>query len=185
MLGVEDPKFLYFLRNLIWSKFARQVGFLTADFKGRYDFALSFAGADRDIAEALNNRLSDAQIAIFYDKDEQHRILAANIEDYLAPIYRSEAQFVVALLGSEYPKRIWTKFESEQFKQRFGEESVIPIWFADTPVGMFDETSRVGGFTIDRAKVLASQIEDLSQLLIRKLAESRSEAIVVSPPAFA
>lgn len=175
MLGIEDPKFLYFLRNLIWNKFARQVGFLTADFKGRYDFALSFAGPDRDIAERLHARLAEAQVAVFYDRDEQHRILAANIEDYLAPIYRSEAQYVVALLGREYPKRIWTKFESDQFKKRFGEGSVIPVWFADTPVGMFDETSRLGGFTIDRGHDLNGQIESFVTLLITKLAESRNQ----------
>jgi hypothetical protein len=29
MLVIEDPKFLYFLRNLIWNKFARQIGFLS------------------------------------------------------------------------------------------------------------------------------------------------------------
>ena len=164
MVVIEDPKFLYFLRNLIWNKFARQVGFLTAEFKGRYDFALSFAGADRDVAEALSARLTEAEVAVFYDRDEQHRILAANVDDYLAPIYRSEAEFVIVLLGLEYPKRIWTKFESDQFKQRFGDGSVIPIWFAHAPVGMFDETARVGGVTLDRSRDMDSQIEALSEL---------------------
>ena len=96
MIGIEDPKFLYFLRNLIWNKFARQVGFLSTDFKGKYDFALSFAGADRNIAEALRDRLGESEISTFYDRDEQHRILAANVEDYLAPIYRSEAHSLLS-----------------------------------------------------------------------------------------
>ncbi len=171
MLGIEDPKFLYFLRNLIWNKFARQVGFLSAEFKGRYDFALSFAGSDRDVAEALYNRLCDNELAVFYDRSEQHRILANNVEDYLAPIYRSEAQFVVALLGPDFPKRIWTKFESEQFKQRFGENSVIPIWFADVQLGMFDESKRVGGMTFDRSKNFNAQIDEICALLLKKLEE--------------
>ena len=181
MLGIEDPKFLYFLRNLIWNKFARQVGFLTADFKGRYDFALSFAGADRDIAELLHARLSEVEIAVFYDMNEQHRILAANVEDYLAPIYRSEAEYVIALLGREYPKKIWTKFESDQFKGRFGDGSVIPVWFADAPIGMFDETSRVGGFALDRNKDFNAQVGDLVNLLIQKLGESRSDPASLFP----
>jgi hypothetical protein len=174
LLSIEDPKFLYFLRNLIWNKFARQVGFISTDFKGRYDFALSFAGADRDIAEKLSEKLCEAEASVFYDKNEQHRIIASNVEDYLAPIYRSEADYVIVLLGPEYPKRIWTKFESEHFKQRFGEKSVIPIWFADAPPGMFDETARLGGITIDRSVDIEVQVTDISALLLRKLAESRT-----------
>jgi hypothetical protein len=173
-LSIEDPKFLYFLRNLIWNKFARQVGFLATDFKAKYDFALSFAGADRPIAESLADELMEAEAAVFYDKNEQHRILAENVEDYLAPIYRSEAQFVVTLLGPEYPKRIWTKFESDQFKQRFGAGSVIPIWFSDAALGMFDETRRVGGITFDRARDIADQISEISKILLRKLGETRT-----------
>ena len=173
MLGIEDPKFLYFLRNLIWNKFARQVGFISTEFKGRYDFALSFAGADRHVAESLNAHLSEAEIAVFYDANEQHRILANSVEDYLAPIYRSEAQYVIVLLGPEYPKRIWTKFESDQFKQRFGDNCVIPVWFSDAPVGIFDETNRVGGITFDRNVDIEKQVEDIVLLLLRKLAESR------------
>ena len=168
MLGIEAQKFLYFLRNLIWNKFAKQVGFISAEFKGRYDFALSFAGSDRDVAEALYNRLCESELAVFYDKSEQHRILANNVEDYLAPIYRSEAQFIVALLGPDFPKKIWTKFESDQFKQRFGENGVIPIWFADVQLGMFDESKRVGGVTFDRSKDFAVQIDEICQLLVKE-----------------
>lgn len=175
MLSIEDPKFLYFLRNLIWNKFARQVGFISTEFKGRYDFALSFAGTDRDLAEKLHEILGESEVSVFYDRNEQHRILANNIEDYLGPIYRSEAHFVIALLGRDYPKRIWTKFESDQFKKRFGEKSVIPIWFSDSPVGMFDETTRVGGIVFDRSKDINSQVAQISELLLKRLAESRSD----------
>ena len=121
LLTTEDPKFLYFIRHLIWSKFAKQVGYYSIDFNGQYDFALSFAGENRDLAEALWNELAAREISVFYDKNEQHRILANDVEEYLAPIYRSESQFVVVLLSRDYPKKIWTKFESEHFKQRFGE----------------------------------------------------------------
>ena len=48
---------------------------------------------------------------VFYDQNEQHRILAEDVEEYLAPIYASDALLVVCILGPEYPKRIWTKFQ--------------------------------------------------------------------------
>ncbi len=173
LLTSEDPKFLYFCKHLIWSKFARQVGYPSLEFRGKYDFALSFAGEDRDVAAALAKALNDREMNVFYDKDEQHRIVAQDVEAYLAPIYRSEAAYVIALLSNSYPKKIWTKFESDHFRQRFGEESVVPIWFADAQPGMFDESRRVGGLSIDRAGDVPAQIEDLSKILAAKLTEQR------------
>lgn len=173
LLTTEDPKFLYFVRHLIWSKFARQVGYFSIDFKSKYDFALSFAGEDRTFAEALFSALEEREISVFYDKNEQHRILANDVEGYLAPIYRSESRFVIALLSKDYPKKIWTKFESDQFKSRFGEGSVIPIWYADCPAGMFDESRRVGGLTFDSSKDLTKQVAGIVDVLASRLEEDR------------
>lgn len=158
---------------MIWSKFARQVGYFSIDFDSQYDFALSFAGEDRSLAEALSSELAAREISVFYDKNEQHRILANDVEEYLAPIYRSESKFVVALLSKEYPKKIWTKFESDQFKQRFGENSVIPIWYADAAPGIFDESKRVGGMTFDPKGELAAQVQRIVETLSAKLEEER------------
>jgi len=173
LLTAEDPKFLYFIRHLIWSKFARQVGYFSIDFDSQYDFAMSFAGEDRLLAEALYTELAAREISVFYDKNEQHRILANDVEEYLAPIYRSESKFVVVILSKDYPKKIWTKFESDQFKQRFGENSVIPVWFADAAPGVFDESRRVGGMTFDPKEDFATQVQKIVEILSAKLEEER------------
>jgi len=89
-----------YIRSLNWNNFAKRVGFLNIEFESPYDFALSFAGADRSIAEAIANKLSEEEVAVFYDKNEQHRILAKDIQDYLAPIYRSDAK---GLLKINFP----------------------------------------------------------------------------------
>ena len=175
LLTTEDPKFLYFIRHIIWSKFAKQVGYFSIDFKSKFDFALSFAGENRSVAEALSKALQNREISVFYDKNEQHRILANDVEEYLAPIYRSESKFVVPLLSKEYPKKIWTKFESDQFKQRFGSNSVIPIWFSDAPPGLFDETKKYGGLVFDVSADLAAQIEHIAETLAQRLAEERQQ----------
>ena len=171
ILTVEDPQFVFFLRHLGWNKFANQVGYLSIDFGSRYDFALSFAGPDRAIARKLFELLSDAELSVFFDENEQSRILAENIEDYLGPIYTSEATYVVCLLGPEYPKRVWTVFESKQFKDRFGEKAVIPIWFSTAPPGVFDESSRVGGVTFDPNSLHDTQLTSISDLLCKKILE--------------
>ena len=173
LLTTEDPKFLYFIRHLIWSKFAKQVGYFSIDFNSRYDFALSFAGENRDLAQSLATELSNREISIFYDRNEQHRILANDVEEYLAPIYRSESRFVIALLSRDYPKKIWTKFESEHFKQRFGQNSVIPIWYTDASAGLFDESRRVGGMTFDPTGDLNTQVKMIADALAKKLEEER------------
>ncbi len=173
LLTTEDPKFSYFIRHIIWSKFAKQVGYFSIEFRSQYDYALSFAGEERHIAEMLFKALQDREMSVFYDKNEQHRILANDVEQYLAPIYRSEARFVLPLLSKNYPKKIWTKFESDNFKKRFGENSVVPIWFADCPPGMFDETRRVGGQSVDPSKEWRGQIASVVDVLARQLQEVR------------
>src|SRR6266480_2185361 len=106
---------------LVLRAFAKEVGFSSQAFKGKYDFALSFAGEDRPIARRLCELLSAREVEVFFDENEQHRILAENVEDYLAPIYKTEAAYVVPFLSGHYPRKIWTKFESDNFKSRFGE----------------------------------------------------------------
>ena len=173
LLTVEDPQFVFYLRNIAWDRFAEDVGYLGINFPSRYDFALSFAGSERNIAEAIFANLGEREVEVFYDKNEQHRILAEDVEDYLRPIYQSDAEFVVVLLSKEYPKRIWTKFESQQFKERFKKGGVIPIWFADAPPGMFDESSRVGGMTYDIGTDLHIQVAAICETLAKRMTDSR------------
>lgn len=176
-LTVEDPQFIFYIRNIPWKRFALELGFLGVDFENRYDFALSFAGEDRAVAEEMFQQLQDAESEVFYDKNEQHRMLAVDIEDYLRPIYQSEARFVIALLGLSYPKKIWTKFESEQFKERFKTGDVVPVWFSNVPEGAFDPSRRVGGLTLDTSLPMVEEIERIVGVLIRKLAEVRYPAV--------
>lgn len=173
-LTIEDPKFLFYVRNLLWNKFAKQIGYIDIHFNKPYDIALSFAGENRDLAQALFDKLVTREISVFYDQNEQHRILAENVEDYLAPIYRSEAEYVVVLLSTHYPKKIWTKFESDQFKARFGENKIIPIWYSDTDVSIFDETRKYGGYQFDVSPgQFEAETNKIVELIAKKIEETR------------
>ncbi|WP_010493166.1 TIR domain-containing protein [Paenibacillus elgii] len=172
IIGIEDPKFLFYLRNMDWNNFARKIGYPNITFSTMYDIALSFAGEERDIANQLFKKLSSEEISVFYDKNEQHRILAEDVEEYLGPIYRSEARFILVLLSKNYPRKIWTKYESEQFKERFNGE-VIPVWFSDALPGMFDKTSAFGGITIDVSKKIEVQVSNIVEDIVKKLSEVR------------
>lgn len=179
MLTIEDPKFLFFIRNILWNKFAEQIGFVGIEFTKPYDFALSFAGENRNLAQTISSKLLEREISVFYDKNEQHRILAANVEDYLAPIYNSEAEFVVVLISKDYPRKIWTKFESDHFKQRFGENSIIPIWFSDTDISSFDESRKYGGLTFNVINDLEDEAESIVAIISKKLEEKRKEKVQI------
>lgn len=169
ILSVEDPKIVFYLRNIVWRNFAKEAGFTGRFFRGAYDVALSFAGAQRDIASLLSKKLSDREIAVFYDFNEQHNIIATNVEEYLAPIYSSESEYVIPILSPDYPTRIWTKFESDNFSQRFGENSVIPIYLSSVKEGYFTAERKFGGLSIDLEKDLDPQIEDICNVISQKL----------------
>jgi len=173
ILSVEDPKLIFYLKNIIWRVFTEQVGYKSDYFSNKYDFAFSFAGADRDLAQKLYDNITAREVSAFYDESEQHRIIAQNVEDYLAPIYRSEAKYVVVIQSPDYPTRIWTKFESDQFRERFGRNEVIPIRFKTVKAGFFTEDAKYGGVPFDPAGDVDSQVAYISEVLCKRLIEDR------------
>lgn len=176
VLSVEDPKLVFYLKNVIWRVFTHQVGYRADYFKGRYDFALSFAGPNRDLAKTLHDLLTECEVVSFYDESEQHKIIAENIEDYLAPIYRSEARYVVVLQSPEYPKRVWTKFESDNFRERFGTRSVIPIRYTTVVPGFFADDAKYGGLTFNPAEDIKAQAQIIAATLCKRIIEDKQSA---------
>lgn len=175
VLSVEDPKLIFYLRNLVWRAFTRKVGYLSDFFDRPYDFALSFAGAQRGLAEKLRDALVEREISVFYDKDEQHRIIAEDVEEYLVPIYRTEALFVVPILSPEYPQRIWAKIESDAFRNRFGEGAIIPLKTERVVDGFFNDYMRYGFISIDMTGDLDSQVDEIADTLSKRMMEERSK----------
>jgi hypothetical protein len=172
---VDDPRLIFYLKNVIWRAFTRQAGFKADVFAYKYDFALSIAGSDREHAKELYDLLADREIVTFYDENEQHRILARNIEEYLGPIYRSEARYVIPFLSPDYPKRIWTKFESDQFKERFGNNAVIPIRYTTALPGYFSDDQKYGGLTFDPSGDVNAQLGEMANMLGKRLITDRNE----------
>ncbi|WP_433925276.1 hypothetical protein [Stenotrophomonas nematodicola] len=172
-LVAQDPQFIFYLRNLSWPRLAEEAGYVSTDFPGRYDFALSFAGQDRQIAAALFQALTDLELEVFYDHNEQHRIIAEDVEEYLGPIYQSDAVMVVCILGNEYPLKIWTKFEGEQFKGRFKSGEVVPVVPDTTVLGQFDMARAVGYVSWDTKRPIDEQAKDVAALLAQKIVEVR------------
>ncbi len=105
IIGIEDPKFFVLFKKYGLEQLFAKIGYPNISFSTMYDIALSFAGEERDVASLLFEKLSKEEISVFYDKNEQHRILAEDVEEYLGPIYRSEARFILVLLSKNYPRK--------------------------------------------------------------------------------
>lgn len=176
ILSVEDPKMIFFLKNLVWRQFTRKVGFYADFFGGQYDFALSFAGANRPEAQRLFELLTEREVSVFYDENEQHHIIARDIEEYLARIYRSEARYVVPFLSVHYPDRIWTKFETDNFRERFGEEAVVSLRYTDVKAGFFSEERRYGSLSFDPSAPAENQLQSIADTLCKRLEADRQAA---------
>ena len=90
------------LRNLDWTRFVQDVGFVSYQTTSEYDVALPSPERTGSSPRRSTTAWADLDLAVFYDLAEQHRILAKNVADYLAPIYNSNGEFVVAVLGPTY-----------------------------------------------------------------------------------
>ena len=89
---------------------------MSADFE--YDFAISFAEAQRSIAKKIYDDLNSDGISVFYDKANGTQMLGQNIVDYLRQVYSESSRFCVALLSREYDASEWTNLEKECFQDR-------------------------------------------------------------------
>jgi hypothetical protein len=175
MLSVEDPQYFFYLKNISWRTFSERCGFRSLNLSAKRDFALSFAGPDRDIAEGLFHALSDQDLEVFYDRNEQHRITSSVIEDYLNPIYRSEARIIIAIVGSEYPNRIFTSIEGKAFKDRIGNGEVVFVYVDDFRPSAFDPTKDIGYLTFTRTTDFKDSISSIVRVVIQKIISHEGE----------
>lgn len=170
ILAIEDPKFVFYLKNIKWVAFAQEMGFKQEECTTKYDFALSFAGEKREYAEMLYQKLTENEYGVFYDKNTTADILGKDLDKYFAPIYEADATYVIAMIDSHYPKKVWTAFESEKYKARFGQDSVIPILFNDFTPSPMDTLYNKGYETINTTKDnVEEQINQIVTHLIQKM----------------
>jgi hypothetical protein len=168
-LSVEDPLLAFYLRNLDWTAFVQRVGFARVDYEHAYDVALSFAGEDRELAESLVAELRELGHAVFYDRSEQHEILANNVEDYLRPVYESGSRFVVVLLGPQYGARRWTRFEASSYHTRIELGHVIPVRSNSVSAETFDRMRDIGSLVYNPKYSLWPQAKHIAAVISQRL----------------
>lgn len=174
-LSIEDPQLMYYLHNFDWQRFTAEVGFTNIDPQKPYDIALSFAGEDRVFAEHLRNFLEEHDLTVFYDKSEESKILANDVEAVLGPKYSTESRFVVAVLGELYGTKRWTLFESDNYKHRIEKNEVIPVYSIKVPQNAFDPLIKKGGKAFDPDGDLEAQARAIASSVASRLAEPATQ----------
>ena len=171
-LAIEDPKFLFYIKNMDWEQYSRNMGFKSVEDDKQFDFALSFSGENRHLAEHLSALLRENEYTVFYDKDYTADMIGKDLDSYLAGIYSKEAKYVVVFYDVYYPKKFWTAFESEKYKDRFNEDAVIPILVGDLPIMPTDKLYTRAYLSITEKEPVESQINELFSVLDEKMRKS-------------
>ncbi len=85
---------------------------------GEYDVAISFAGEDREFAEALATALVAEGLSVFYDRERTARLAGENLVVLLSRVFRNEARYSVPIVSRHYPESKWTHVELEAMQAR-------------------------------------------------------------------
>lgn len=94
-----------------------------------YDVAISFAGEDRPLAEAIAQGLKAARVRVFYDGFEKYDLWGKDLDELLANLYQ-QARFSVPLISQHYVNKRWPKHEWKSMRAASLEderERILPI----------------------------------------------------------
>jgi hypothetical protein len=130
--AIEDPALFYFIKHLDWNQLRQDCGFRDSEEDFEFEFALSFAGENRDLARHIAQQLEMLDVPVFFDEMFEANFLGSAWTKRFREIFGEKSKFVVCLLDSQHEKKIWPTFEREHFTPRVESESVIPIFLDDT-----------------------------------------------------
>lgn len=130
--AIEDPALFYFLRHLDWNALRSDCGFRDAPRDYEFDFAISFAGENRDLARHIAENLGTLDANVFFDEQYEANYLGRTWSKEFLRIFGSASRLVVCLLDSHHKNKIWPTFERECFDPRVADGDVIPIFLDDT-----------------------------------------------------
>ena len=131
-----------------------------------YDFAISFAGPDREYAKALALKLQLRGASVFYDTFETDSLWGTDLVENLMAVYKDRAHFCIMLISKPYIQRMWPRLElrSAQARALTSErEYILPIKLernVDVP-GLLETLGSIDASELD--------IDTIAGIAMRKL----------------
>lgn len=167
--AIEDPALFYFIKHLDWAALRSDCGFREAAKDYEWDFALSFAGENRDLARHIAESLETLDARVFFDEQYEANYLGKTWSNEFKRIFGSASRWVVCLLDIHHKEKIWPTFERECFTPRVPDGEVIPIFLDDTLFPGIPQD--VVGIKFHWDQASASWRDDVDGEIIYKLAE--------------
>ena len=97
----------------------------------KYDVALSFAGENRDFAEAIATALQAENVKVFYDEFNTADLWGEDLSVKLRDIYFTDSRYCIMILSDYYLEKVWTVWELrnaiEKSIQERGEAYILPV----------------------------------------------------------
>ena len=139
-----------------------------------FDFALSFAGEDREIVEELALYLEKLNVKVFYDYFYKTELLGKDLLDHFKKIYGSKtSRFVIVFISKNYRLKDWTNFEFEialDEAKRRKTEYILPIKLDDTKIPSIKRS-------IGHIDYYKEGIDNIIKILVDKLKQDKKNNI--------
>jgi hypothetical protein len=171
--AIEDPALFYYLKHLDWEVLRRECGFKSADKDYEFDFAISFAGENRDLSRMIKDQLVVMDCSVFFDELFENNYLGRTWGKTFEEIFTQRSRLVVCLLDIYHRRKIWPTFERDCFTPRIADEAVIPIFLDDTAFPGISQDIVGIRFVADASKNLEDQVTD--EIVFRLLERLDSE----------
>ena len=136
-----------------------------------FDVTLSFAGEDRQYAEALATLLKNGNYLVFYDDDKRSQLWGQNLYDYFCTVYKEKARYCVIFASAHYAQKLWTNHERQSAQARAFEENeayILPVKLDDTEIPGIPPT-------VGYLDLRSMSIDAVYQALVEKLSGSSSQ----------
>jgi hypothetical protein len=99
-----------------------------------YDVAFSFAGEDRQVVEPVADRLKQANVSVFYDREKTAEMWGRNLDEYFADVFLNRARFCVMFVSHAYAEKMWARLERRSAMARAMKQKdayILPIKLDD------------------------------------------------------
>lgn len=92
----------------------------------KVDFAISYAGEDKEIASEISTRLKELGFNVFFGEDERYLLSGVEGETFFERLF-TNAKEVIVLISEHYRGKDWPRFEWDVIRKRKLEHRFIPI----------------------------------------------------------
>lgn len=145
----------------------------------KYDFAISFAGEQRELARQLSDLLEKNGAHVFFDEREDitAELWGSDLSTKFGEAYYKNSRFFIPFISKEYGEKIWPNFEFQHGISRFIEqkgEYVLPIRVDDTKLPSLPNT-------IGYLDLRTHSIEQIANIAIKKLEKTPQTTAESSP----